>query len=309
MALELLAEEPRPPKVVKLEGEDGEKQELELAELEKEQTRLEAIIDEHRQFSDDQKAQSKCVITIRNGKAEILRGLVTPAVAKSAKKAAETNEPEEQAKLPESLLRDLASTRQDLAKAAMLKQDALAADLLLFALCTQVLGRAWTGDCLDLSARMTTHNSTICTGDAMADIEKARTKLSTAWLEHETPAERLAAFRKLTAKRKQALMTFVTVTVMQIGFNDLSDVVVDAMKVDFADTWRPDATFFTRLKKQQLLELAREPFGDAWVETHAKSKKGELVEWFEEFFAGKCKEDLTKDQLTFQKTWLPEGLI
>lgn len=282
---------------------------------------LEAKRDEYLTFNDDQKAYSGCIVTFNSaGKLEILEGLAErkdiPKAGKSelggsdeaGEGAAGAGKPA--AGLSQALMDDLGAYRQQIVKAALLRDPAAAADVLHYTLCMQLLsGERWLGRTLqsahfDMVESRTKLEDT-GEGRAFDEIEKARATLPLEWLNHKDEGERFAAFRQLNKRTKDKLVAFCTALSLNIGVRGSSadqDILIDQLGVDFAGYWRPNKTnYFARLNKGQLFEQFGPIFGSEWLDWHSDAKKGAIMESLEERFQQK-----PEDKDDPRVTWIPE---
>lgn len=263
---------------------------------------LAAARDEYLAFTDEQKAYSGCIVTFGSaGKLEILEGLAVrkdmPKTGKSGqdKGAGEGGQgPDEPvARLSQALLDDLGAYRQQVVKAALLRDPAAAADVLHYSLCMQLLSQErWLGRTL-LSAHFdevasTTKLEDTGEGRAFDDIETDRAALPLEWLNITCEGERFVAFRKLNKRAKDKLVAFCTALSLNIGVRGSAadqDNLIEQLAVDFAGYWRPTkANYFARLNKAQLFEQFGPVFGSEWLDWHSDATKGAIVESLEERF-------------------------
>ena len=78
---------------------------------------------------------------------------------------------------------------------------------------------------------------------------------------------------------------------------------------DVAAYWRPAKdSFFARINREQLLALARDTLGEAWVQFRLSDKKAFLVDQIDRAFADPAKYGQTAEQVEKLKTWLPAGM-
>ncbi|MFV1849130.1 MAG: ParB/RepB/Spo0J family partition protein [Thalassospira sp.] len=275
---------------------------------------LEAEIDAYRTYTDAQKAQGICFITISNaGKTQIARGYLS----RSAHKRTEHNDGASETPnttLPQALITDLGAHRQQAAQAALLDDPNLASDLLLYTLCHDVLQLGWQHKALRLSVDVA---SPMGSGfeDTTPDLhlKKIRSKLPTEWMTIERPGERFAALRKLTPKRKQALLTYcvsVSFTTGVASDDTVAEAALTDLAPDYASYWRPTGEgYFKRLKHAALITLGTELFGEEWYTEHEHDKKGALVEWFHRFFVGPLPKDISPELKQLRTQWVPREFI
>ena len=88
-----------------------------------------------------------------------------------------------------------------------------------------------------------------------------------------------------------------------------TDKLGQLLTVNLRDTFNPDAAFFNRMTKAQLLEIAHELGGNNLVHDFQGLKKGDLVSALDLIFAG-AKSALVygKEVIEAAKTWLPKNM-
>ena len=123
-------------------------------------------------------------------------------------------------------------------------------------------------------------------------------------------AARFHAFMALEENERGALVAHAVASLV-IGGTQLpgedafaDELASDVLGVDFAASWRPDRAYLSRLKRPQLLRVARDAFGAEEADASAKLKKGELVERLVEFFEGD-EQRLNEAQRKVRHEWLP----
>jgi len=282
---------------------------------------LEAKRDEYLTFTEEQKAYSGCIVTFNHaGKLEILEGLATRKDIPKAGKSEQSGDTEAGegatgtdktvAGLSQALMDDLGTYRQQIVKAALLRDPAAAADVLHYTLCMQLLsGERWLGRTLQSAhfdvVESRTKLADTGEGRAFDEIEKARSALSLEWLNNKDEDERFSAFRKLNKLSKDKLVAFCTALSLNIGVRGSAtdqDTLIEQLDVDFAGYWRPTkSNYFSRLNKGQLFEQFGPIFGSEWLNWHSDAKKGAIVESLEERF---CQKPEGKDDP--RVTWVPE---
>ena len=301
--------------------EDEEAFDQAITEAREKAEALEVKRDAYLTFTDEQKAYSGCIVTFNTaGKLEILEGL---AVRKDIPKA-ETAEPggnagageggqgedRPPAGLSQALVDDLGAYRQQIVKAALLRDPAAAADVLHYTLCMQLLsGERWLGRTLQSAhfdvVESRTKLEDTGEGRAFDEIEQARAALPLEWLNHKDEGERFTAFKQLNKRAKDKLVAFCTALTLNIGVRGSAkdqDTLIDQLDVDFAEYWRPSKTnYFARLNKGQLFEQFGPIFGSEWLDWHSDAKKGAIVESLDERFQQKPE---GKDDP--RATWIPE---
>ena len=97
--------------------------------------------------------------------------------------------------MPETLRRDLASDRLQIARLEIAKQPQIALDLLIFHVASSLLGKRRVSDGPDIQFKLPKQDVTLgrentSAGIALAALEQS---LSTVWLKHESDADRFEA--------------------------------------------------------------------------------------------------------------------
>jgi ParB family chromosome partitioning protein len=304
-----------------LEDSDGDWSEEREANFDKVSDQIETLekrIDGYREFTEDQKAKAKCVVSVgRKGKVQIDRGLVTRAQAnRLSGNANDKSVGKAVTSLPNALTNDLGATRQQIAQAKLAKNPKLAGDILLLRLCQQVLGSSrWESGVIEASFDVTlSRNELLAKTTAAEDMAKTRGLLKTDWMELKSSAERLAALRNLTPSDKNRLLAFTVAACLKVGFGgagidkDMTEAIVADLSPEFAKKWRPTAAnYFKRLTRAALLDHGKKWFGKKWLCSHENLKKGDLVSELDAFFNGKEPENLSPQQWEIRERWLPAG--
>lgn len=279
---------------------------------------LESKIDGYREFTDEQKAKAKCLLSVgRNGKVQIDRGLVTRAQANRLSgndKGKPTGKGT--ATLPNALSNDLGATRQQIAQAKLANDPKLAGDVLLFRLCQQVLGSSrWETGAIEANFDVTLSRDELLSDTPAAEnLAKVRSLLRTDWLEQESAAARFSALRKLTPSEKNRLLAYAVAACLKLDFGsaigdvNIAEAVLADIAPNFAKAWRPNAAnYFKRLTKAVLLAHGKSWFGDTWLSGHEGHKKGQLVDELDAFFNAKAPRDLSQKHRQIREQWIPVG--
>ena len=214
---------------------------------------------------------------------------------------------------------DLKAYRLQITRAYLADEFAVAFDLALYALCTDLIGRGYRDCPLDLRATETPLRSTLndLAGTPADRLLTAReAALDTAWLELP-PAQGFAALSALPMEAKQRLFAWCVGLMLkpQLAIEDGADPVIEEagrrLAIPFADLWRPDAAnYWGRVKKAHGLAIGGAIFGPRWARGHADSKKAMLAEALENAFdpatSGNCIgiEPALRDSAA---AWLPPG--
>ncbi len=285
------------------------------------QRQLEALEEDrdakYLKFNDAQKGYSGCLVTFdRSGKLEVIEGLarrkdIPKTTPQESDAAGEGSAVPQEKGLSQSLRDDIGQYRQQITQAALLKQPAAALDVLHYSLCVQVLAdHRWLGRSLQSAhfqqvISRTTREDTE-QGRAFEELEAFKGTLSLEWLGIEDAGERFVAFRALSKRAKEKLVTVCTAMTLTIGQrgNALEqDALIEQLGVDFAAYWRPTKdNYFGRLNIGQLKSQFGPVLGQAWLDWQDGNKKAAIVESLEERFTEK---DIPTDDSRL--SWLPEG--
>ena len=120
----------------------------------------------------------------------------------------------------------------------------------------------------------------------------ARAALNLSWADHKDPDLAYRAFCKLKPKEKQAIFAYCMARSarLQLSFDSDSttplEVAIEQLGTSPHTSFRPRAeTFWKRLKKGQILDIADSVIGSTWTDKHRKAKKSDLVVVMEQVFA------------------------
>ena len=218
---------------------------------------------------------------------------------------------------------DLRAIRTTLVKAYLAEDFAAAFDLALFQMGRAVFTPGYHDDALDIAVRETPdrpplranddtfHESS--PGEAMlAD----RSSLSFDWLEIEDRAESFSALRALPPGAKKRLFAACVARTLngQLAFEanarPETEATVARLDIDFAAHVRPGAEmFWSRVRKDRTLDVARRTLGIEWAHTHRKDKKAVLATAMETAFAAGNNVPLgvSKEGRAAALAWMPPG--
>ena len=182
---------------------------------------------------------------------------------------------------------DLKAYRLQITRAYLAGDFAVAFDLALYALCSDLIDRGYRDRPLDLRASETPLRSTLndLAGTSADRLLMAReAALDTAWLELP-PAQGFAALSALPVEAKQRLFAWCVALMLkpQLAIEDGADPVIEAagrrLAIPFADLWRPDAAnYWGRVRKAHALDIAKEVLGPRWARDHELDRKPVLAE-------------------------------
>ena len=221
--------------------------------------------------------------------------------------------------LSAALADDLRAIRHQILKAHLAGDFEIAFDLNLYSLCTSVFAVGCRLRPVDLSVTPAMNQSSAAhlTGtvaEKMLETQKKALRLD--WMQLPKP-EDFTALSALKPREKQALFAFATACglVPQLSLDHGANPVIEEagrrMTVDVAACWRPTAaSYFSRVKKEMSLDVARERIGDRWADEHRGDKKAVLAEAMEAAFSEWARERTGLTPAAVEKTtrWLPAGM-
>ena len=218
---------------------------------------------------------------------------------------------------------DLRSIRTALVKAHLVEDFRAAFDLVLFQMGRAVFTPGYHDHALDIAVRETPDRPPLRANDdafgAMSPGEEMladRSHLSFDWLAIEDQAESFAALCALPETDKQRLFAACVARTVkgQLAFEASArpelEATVARLDIDFAAHVRPTAElFWSRIRKDRMLAVAREVLGVEWAHGHRKDKKATLSTAMETVFA---KSDIvplgvTKEGHAAALAWAPPG--
>ena len=182
---------------------------------------------------------------------------------------------------------DLKAYRMQITRAYLADDFAVAFDLALYALCSDLIDRGYRDRPLDLRATETPLRSTLndLAGTPADRLLTAReAALDTTWLDLP-PAQAFAALSALPMEAKQRLFAWCVALMLkpQLAIENGADPVIEAagrrLAIPFADLWRPDAAnYWGRVRKAHALEVAKDILGPRWARDHELDRKPVLAE-------------------------------
>ena len=194
---------------------------------------------------------------------------------------------------------DQRAIRTALIKAYLAEDFEAAFDLALFQMGRSVFTPGYHDHALDIAVKETPDRPNIRMNDAdFADWSPGeamladRSGLSMDWLTIEDDGESFAALRALPEADKQALFAACVARTVkgQLAFEPQArpelEATVARLDIDFAKLVRPTAaTYWSRIAKARVLDIARTVFGLNWASARSKYKKPALAEAMEAAFA------------------------
>ena len=196
---------------------------------------------------------------------------------------------------------DLRSIRTALVKAHLANDFEAAFDLMVFQLVRAVFAQGYTGSshALDIAFNETADRPTTRTNDddfagwspgeaMLADWSH----LPFEWMEGDDDAACFAALRELPRADKEKLFAAAVARTVkgQLAFEHGArpelEATVARLDIDFAKHVRPTADMlWSRIRKDRILDVARQTLGTAWASARSKYKKADLATAMEEAFA------------------------
>ena len=253
-------------------------------------------------------------------------GIQSPAISGPAMPPARPDpeaEARKEAGVGIGLADDLRAIRTALVKARLAEDFGAAFDLMLFQMGRAVFTPGYHDHALDIAVRETRDRPPLranddafghwSPGEAMlAD----RSSLSFDWLEIEDRQESFAALRALPESDKQRLFAACVARTVngQLAFEADAqpelEAIVARLDIEFAAHLRPTAEmFWSRVRKDRMLGVAREVLGVEWAHAHRKDKKATLASAMETAFAKADSPPLgvTKEGHAAALAWAPPG--
>ena len=194
---------------------------------------------------------------------------------------------------------DQRAIRTALIKAYLAGDFEAAFDLALFQMGRSVFAPGYHDHALDIAVKETPDRPNIRMNDEdFADWSPGeamladRSHLPFDWLEIADDGESFAALRALPEPDKQALFAACVARTVkgQLAFEPQArpelEATVARLDIDFAKLVRPTAaTYWSRIAKARVLDIARTVFGLNWASARSKYKKPALAEAMEAAFA------------------------
>ena len=246
----------------------------------------------------------------------------SPPAAPPSRQDAETQARKE-AGVGIGLADDLRAIRTALVKAHLAQSFGAAFDLMLFQMGRAVFTPGYHDHALDIAIRETPDRPQLrANDDAFADMSPGeamladRSSLPFDWLTMEDESEAFAALRALShGDKKRLFAACVARTVKgQLAFEHNArpelEATVARLDIDYSEHVRPNAgMFWSRVRKDLILTVARETLGIEWAHTHRKDKKATLATAMETAFAAGDGVPLgvTKEGRAAALAWAPPG--
>ena len=218
--------------------------------------------------------------------------------------------------LPESLRKDLAIDRLQVAQVEIARHPAIALDLLAFQAASELLGKARIVDGPDVEFKLPKPGKEREASVAGRDLASIGRALPTGWLKPTSEAERFEAFRSLPAAAKLELLAYCVAMTLLPKLGPVEgdeatgyDAALSLTGSNVAGYWRPSkGNFLSRINREQLLAVSRDILGEPWAQCHSNDKKALLVDQLDRAFTNPEKSGRTPEQIAKLKSWLPQGM-
>jgi ParB family chromosome partitioning protein len=274
-------------------------------------------------FDETQKMLAGCYVSIgQDGTPFFDQGLVKPEHRKQLAKLLKEDDgstsvhPKPKLPLPESLRRDLAVYRSQIAQVEIARHPAIALDLLAFHLASKFLDDRRDFDGPQIEFKRPKPNSRQEATVATRALEAIEKSLPAGWCKPASEAARFDAFRSLPEATRLEFLAYCLALTLQPKLAPAQgdeatayDAALALTQASVADYWRPGKeSYFRRISRDQLLALGRDMLGNQWAQSHLSDKKAELVDQLDRAFADPAKHGRTPEQLEKLKSWLPTGM-
>jgi len=277
-------------------------------------------------FDSGHKKLAGCFVSIgQDGTPFLDKGLVKPEHRKQLAKLlkadgsdGETDVVKQKNPLSESLRRDLAASRLQVAQVEIAKHPAIALDLLTFQAVSRLFDScpARDGTEIEFRSRQRKASDRAESSSAVQAFAVLGKSLPLGWRKAKTEAARFEAFRELPQPAKLKLLAYCVAMTLQpklapatINEATAYDMALDLTGGDLSSFWRPAKdTFLSRINREQLLAIGRDTLGEAWAKLRATDKKALLVDQIDRAFADPAKHGQTAEQVNKLKSWLPAGM-
>lgn len=279
-------------------------------------------------FDTEQKRLAGCHVSIGDdGTPFIDKGLVKPEHRKQLARLLKDDESDtdtvtvaakQKNPLSESLRRDLAACRLQVAQVQIASNPAIAFNLLVFHVASRMLSKhpCSDGPKVEFNLPRLTSGNAEEVAEAATALARITESLATGWLKPKSEAARFEAFRALTEQAKQELLAYCVALTLQPKLapapgeeTTAYDAVLALTGASVATYWRPNgANFLSRIGRDQLLAIARETLGEPWAQSRARDNKASLVGQLERAFASPERPGQSSEQAEKLKNWLPAGM-
>ena len=272
-------------------------------------------------FDATQKKLAGCFVSIgHDGSLHLDKGLVKPEHRQLLEKLLGTDDgnpvkAKPKHALPESLRKDLAADRLEVAQVGIARNPEIAVDLLTFQAASVILGELLISDGPDVEFHRPRPGKEREATTARRDLSEIGKVLPTAWLKRTTEAEQFDAFRSLSQDDRQRLLAYCIALTLNPKLGPSAgeettayDAALSLTATSVADFWRPaKGNFLSRINREQLLAISRDVLGEQWSQARRNDKKSSLVDELDRAFAHPEKHR-TPEQTANLKSWLPQGM-
>ena len=253
-------------------------------------------------------------------------GIEAPRITASSMPPSRTDteaEARKEAGVGIGLADDLRAIRTALVKSHLATDFAASFDLMVFQMARAVFTPGYHDHALDISVRETSDRPPLrVNDDAFGDWSPGeamlanRSSLPFDWMEIEDRQQSFAALRALPEADKQSLFAACVARTLngQLAFEADARPEIEAtvarLDIEFAGHVRPTADmFWSRVRKDRMLDVAREVLGAEWAHAHRKDKKAILATAMETAFAKSEARPLgvNKDGYAAALAWAPPG--
>ena len=257
---------------------------------------------------------------------ESVPGIQAPAISAPAMPPARPDpeaEARKEAGVGIGLADDLRAIRTTLVKAHLAEDFGAAFDLMLFQMGRAVFTPGCHDHALDIAIRETPDRPPLrANDDTFADVSPGeamladRSSLPFDWLTMEDESEAFTSMRALSHQHKKRLFAACVARTVkgQLAFEHNArpelEATVARLDIDFSEHVRPNAEmFWSRVRKDRMLTVARETLGAEWASAHRKDKKATLATAMETAFAAGDGVPLgvTKEGRAAALAWAPPG--
>ena len=218
---------------------------------------------------------------------------------------------------------DLRSIRTTLVKVGLAADYDAAFDVFVFHAARSIFTNGYVTTSLDIAIRETADRPHLRINDDNFGAENPgeanlddRSNLTLDWMEIEDDGASFTALRALPQTDKQALFAACIARTVkgQLAFEHGArpelEATVARLEVDFAAKIRPSADmFWSRIKKADILDIARRTLGIEWAAGHSKDKKAVLASAMERAFgvSDDIPAGVTPEGRAAALAWIPQG--
>ena len=218
---------------------------------------------------------------------------------------------------------DMRAIRTTIVKARLASDFPAAFDLFVFQAARSVFTAGYRATALEIAVRETADRPHLRTNDdsfgkhnPAEAILADRSHLHMDWLTVEDDGEAFTLFRALPLDAKQDLFAACIARTVkgQLAFEHGArpefEATVARLDIDFAAEVRPsEQMFWSRIKKSQMLDVARATLGKDWAASHGKDKKDVLAQAMHRAFAAEddVPAGVTQEGRTAALAWTMPG--